>query len=88
MSITQRSWVQIPSSAITILLQVGNKLKDVNFILLITKNEAFAMRKIVGEDKVKKSYSGNPHYYLVEDYAAMNALKEYRKSHIVETKRK
>lgn len=59
-----------------------------NFILLITKNEAFAMRKIVGEDKVKKSYSGNPHYYLVEDYAAMNALKEYRKSHIVETKRK
>lgn len=43
------------------------------------------MRKIVGEDKVKKSYSGNPHYYLVEDYAAMNALKEYRKSHIVAT---
>lgn len=69
----------------TILLQVGNKSKDVNIILLITKNEAFAMRKIVGEDKVKKSYSGNPHYYLVEDYAAMNALKEYRKSHIVAT---
>ena len=59
-----------------------------NIILLITKAEAFAMRKIVGEDKVKKSYSGNPHYYLVEDYAAMNALKEYRTSHIVETKRK
>lgn len=77
-----------PAGRATILLRVGNKLKDVNFILLITKNEAFAMRKIVGEDKVKKSYSGNPHYYLVEDCAAMNALKEYRTSHIVETKRK
>lgn len=72
-----------PTGSVTILLQVGNKLKDVNIILLITKNEAFVMRKIVGEDKVKKSYSGNPHYYLVEDYVAMNALKEYRKSHIV-----
>lgn len=46
------------------------------------------MRKIVGEDKIKKSYSSNPHYYLVEDSNAIKALKEYRKSHIIETKRK
>lgn len=54
-----------------------------NIILLITKNEAFAMRKIVGEDKVKKSYSGNPHYYLVEDSHTTKALEDFRKNHIV-----
>ena len=74
-----------PAGRATILLLVGNKSKDVKIILLITKAEAFAMRKIVGENMVKKSYSGNPHYYLVEDHAAMSALKEYRKSHIVAT---
>lgn len=56
-----------------------------NIILLITKNEAFAMRKIVGEDKVKKSYSGNPHYYLVEDTHAVKTLEDFRKNHIVST---
>ena len=54
-------------------------------ILLISKTEAFAMRKLVGEDKVKKTYTNNPHYYLVEDGHAIKVLKDYRKNHIVKS---
>ncbi|RHP47038.1 hypothetical protein [Clostridium sp. AF32-12BH] len=62
-----------------------NKTKDVNIILQITKNEAFAMRKILGEHLIKKSYSSNPHYYLVEDGHAVKALEDFRKNNIVAT---
>ena len=52
-------------------------------ILLINKTEAFAMRKLVGNENVKKTYSGHAKYYLVESYQNLKALNNYRKSKIV-----
>lgn len=62
---------------------VGNKLKDVKNILLINKTEAFAMRKLIGKENIKKTYSGHAKYYLVEDDQNLKALSDYRKSKIV-----
>jgi hypothetical protein len=55
----------------------------VKIILLINKTEAFAMRKLVGNENVKKTYSGHSKYYLVESYNNLKALDKYRKSKIV-----
>ena len=52
-------------------------------ILLINKTEAFAMRKLVGNENVKQTYSGHAKYYLVESYNNLKALDKYRKSKIV-----
>lgn len=54
-------------------------------ILLINKTEAFAMRKLLGNENVKQTYSGHAKYYLVEDCECKNlkALHDYRKSKIV-----
>ena len=52
-------------------------------ILLINKTEAFAMRKLVGNENVKKTYSGHSKYYLVESYQNLKALSKYKKSKIV-----
>nr|DAU10465.1 MAG TPA: hypothetical protein [Caudoviricetes sp.] len=52
-------------------------------ILLINKTEAFAMRKLLGNENVKQTYSGHAKYYLVESYNNLKALDEYRKSKIV-----
>ena len=43
------------------------------------------MRKLVGNENVKKTYSGHPKYYLVEDSEGINlkTLHDYRKSKIV-----
>ena len=57
--------------------------KDVNTILGITKTEAFDMRKLGFGNYIKKSYSSNPHYYLVEDSKIMKAYQNYKKSKIV-----
>ena len=72
-----------PCTPTTILLLVGNKTKDVKIILLINKTEAFAMRKLLGNENIKKTYSGHPKYYLVESYNNLKALDKYRKSKIV-----
>lgn len=52
-------------------------------ILLINKTEAFAMRKFLGDENVKKTYSGHAKYYLVESYQNLKALKNYRNEKIV-----
>lgn len=43
------------------------------------------MRKLVGNENVKKTYSGHAKYYLVEDSEGINlkTLYNYRKSRIV-----
>ena len=41
------------------------------------------MRKLVGNENVKKTYSGHAKYYLVESYNNLKALDKYRKSKIV-----
>ena len=52
-------------------------------MLLITKNEAFAMREQGFKNYVKKSASRHPKYYLVESDKALNALRKYRQSKII-----
>lgn len=49
-------------------------------ILQINRQEAFAMRKIVGMDEVKKTYSKRPTYFLVESKNNLKELEKYRKS--------
>lgn len=71
-----------PAGSATIPLGEINA-KDVNTILGITKMEAFDMRKLGFGNYVKKSYSSNPHYYLVEDSRVMKAYQNYKKSKIV-----
>ena len=51
-------------------------------MLKITKQEAFQMRKILGEEYVKKSYSKHPSYYLVELPFTLAALDTYRNGKI------
>lgn len=43
------------------------------------------MRKLLGNENVKQTYSGHAKYYLVEDCERKNlkALHDYRKSRIV-----
>lgn len=50
---------------------------------LVTKTEAFALRKQGLQDYVLMSRSNHPKYYIVEDEKALNALDKYRKSKIV-----
>lgn len=47
-------------------------------MLKISKNEAFAMRKICGSGSVKKTYSKHPTYYLVQTKKNMDALLKFR----------
>ena len=58
-------------------------IKDVNFLQLISKKEAFAMREILGVNSVVMSHSRKPKYYLIEDKKNLAALDEYRKSIVV-----
>ena len=45
------------------------------------------MRKLLGDENVKKSYSKHPTYYLIESKLNLICLEKYRKEHIVaETK--
>lgn len=81
--ISSLSWVQILQFQLLSYSIVGNKLKDVKIILLINKTEAFAMRELVGNENVKKTYSGHAKYYLVESYDNLKVLDKYRKSKIV-----
>ena len=60
-----------------------NQERSEKIILLINKTEAFAMRKLVGNENVKQTYSGHSKYYLVESYQNLKALDKYRKSKIV-----
>lgn len=57
--------------------------KEVKNIIPITKNEAFAMRKILGNESVKKSHSRNPKYYIVESKNNLQTLYQFQKSKIV-----
>ncbi len=52
-------------------------------MLEITKSEAFAMRKQLGAVNVKKSYSKNPKYYLVESNKNIKCLTQYRKERVL-----
>lgn len=45
------------------------------------------MRKVLGEENVKKSKSRHPKYYLVETKYNLNALAKYQKSKILETRK-
>lgn len=42
------------------------------------------MRKLLGDENVKKSYSRRPTYYLVETKYNLQCLGNYRKKRIVE----
>ena len=55
-------------------------------MLKITKQEAFQMRKTLGEKYVKKSYSKHPSYYLVELPFTLAALNKYRTNKIKKAK--
>lgn len=50
---------------------------------LITKSEAFEMRKQGLKKYVKSSKSRHPKYYIVENVNALNALCKYRESKTV-----
>lgn len=41
------------------------------------------MRKLLGDENVKKTYSGHAKYYLVESYQNLKTLKKYRNEKIV-----
>ena len=74
-------WVQISYGAYLVIREIY--AKDVTFILEISKQEAFDMRKIVGESNVLKSHSRHAKYYLVESNYNLRALNKYRKSKLV-----
>lgn len=73
--------VQISYGAYLVIREIY--VKDVTFILEISKQEAFDMRKIVGESNVLKSHSRHAKYYLVESSYNLRALNKYRKSKLV-----
>lgn len=54
-------------------------------MIVITKQEAKDLRKIVGEEYVKKTYSRCPTYFLVEDryHKTVEKLNQYRNAKIV-----
>lgn len=41
------------------------------------------MRKLLGEENVKKSYSKHPTYYLIETRNNLRCLEDYRKKRVV-----
>lgn len=41
------------------------------------------MRKLLGTENVKQTYSGHSKYYLVESYKNLKALNKYREEKIV-----
>lgn len=61
-------------------------MKEVKVIKLITKQEAFEMRKRLGEENVKKSKSRHPKYYLIESKYNLNTLMKYRKSKTLDSR--
>ena len=68
---------------INLLFRRNTFRKKVIPIIKITKKEAFEMRKVLGEENVKKTYSKHPTYYLVETKYNLRCLEKYRKNHIV-----
>jgi hypothetical protein len=56
------------------------KMKEGFIIINITKDEAFAMRKQIGDYAVKSSHTKHPKYYLVENPKFLKTLERYRKS--------
>ena len=62
-------------------------MKEVKVIKLISKQEALVMRKVLGNENVKKSKSRYPKYYLVETKYNLNALAKYQKSKILKTRK-
>ena len=61
-------------------------MKEVKVIKLITKQEAFEMRKMLGEENIKKSKSRHPKYYLVETNYNLNVLRKYQNSKTLDSK--
>lgn len=59
-------------------------MKEVKIIKQISKQEAFAMRKILGTEQVKQSRSRYPKYYLVESKQNLAELFKFQKSKILE----
>lgn len=41
------------------------------------------MKKLLGEESVKKTYSKRPTYYLVETWNNLKCLEKYRKKRII-----
>lgn len=76
------SRVRSSSRSLLSYCYVGNKLKEVKIILLINKTEAFEMRKILGNENIKQTYSGHAKYYLVESPRNLKTLEKYRESRI------
>lgn len=62
-------------------------MKEVKVIKLISKQEALVMRKVLGNENVKKSKSRYPKYYLVETKYNLYALAKYQKSKILKTRK-
>lgn len=58
-------------------------MKKRKIMINITKDEAFAMRKMFGDSAVNMSHSKHPKYYLVENRKFLSALNDYKKSKIV-----
>lgn len=57
-------------------------------MILISKREAFELRKICGSESVKKSHSRYPKYYLVEGYDNLKQLRKLRRNQTVKTVKK
>jgi len=45
----------------------------------ITKQEAFKMRELGFSDKVHKTYTKHPTYFLTEDVKCLKALNDYKR---------
>lgn len=60
-------WVRLPYNAYTLPLWKKFRMKEGIFIIKITKDDAFYMRKHGYAESVKKSKSKHPTYYLVEE---------------------
>lgn len=60
-------------------------MKSGEYMLQISKQEAFAMREIAGMDAVKKTYTSHPHYYLVESKKNLKLLRKLRNSKKIKT---
>lgn len=57
--------------------------KEEKKLVKISKSDAFAMRKLVGEEYVKKSHSKHPTYYLVEEHDEYQFNKNTGKKELV-----
>ena len=58
----------------------NKEYKEEKTILLINKEEAYAMRQQLGEHTVNKTHSKHPSYYIVENPKYLKALEQYRLS--------